>query len=251
MSTPNTASMSRWTVYAPTGSAAPRTTLYCFPHGGGSAAEYVRWARDLPRVRVCAIQLPARGSRLAEPPFTSMDDLVATLLDEVALCPPYVLFGHSFGALLAYEVTRALRAAGRALPEKLLLSSYPAPHLPRESARVHQLDDDELLAEVARTHGGIPEEVLASPELRAMAATSLRADYRILEDYSWTPADPLPVPLTVLGGRDDVIAEEHLAAWSQHTTRGPIQLRTFPGGHFYLRERQRAAVLRTVQVAAC
>ncbi|MFC9329991.1 thioesterase II family protein [Kitasatospora sp. NPDC057015] len=240
----------RWTIRAP-GSERSARTLYCLPHGGGSAAEYVRWARDLRRVAVCAVQLPGRGSRLEEPAPTGMDELVGTLVEELVLNPPYVLFGHSFGALVAYEFAQALRTAGRPLPERLILSSYPAPHLPRESSGLHRLPDGELLAEVARLHGGIPDEVLGNAELSRLAAHCVRADYRIVETYSWRPRPPLPVPITVLGGRDDVVSEEQLAAWCAHTTMGPIRQRTFAGGHFYFRERQRAAVLRTVEAAAC
>jgi surfactin synthase thioesterase subunit len=240
----------RWTIRAPGADQATRT-LYCLPHGGGSAAEYVRWARDLRKVAVCAIQLPGRGSRLAEPPHTEMDELIGTLVDELDFTGPYVLFGHSFGALVAYELAQALREAGRTLPERLILSSYPAPHLPREPSGLHLLPDEELLAEVARLHGGIPEEVLANAELCRMAAVCVRADYRIVETYTWRRRPPLPVPMTVLGGQQDVVSAEQLAAWAEHTTAGPVQQRTFPGGHFYFRERQRAVVLRAVQAAAC
>lgn len=246
----NTTAPPRWTIRAPGAEGAART-LYCLPHGGGSAAEYVRWARDLRKVAVCAVQLPGRGSRFEEPPHTGMAELVGALAEELELSAPYVLFGHSFGALLAYELTQALHAAGRVLPERLILSSYPAPHLPRERSRLHRLPDDELLAEVARLHGGIPEEVLGNPELCRMTAVCVRSDYRVLETYSWLPRPPLPVPMTVLRGRQDVVSEEQSAAWAVHTTAGPIQQRTFAGGHFYFRERQRAAVLRTVEAAAC
>ncbi|KQV13772.1 thioesterase II family protein [Kitasatospora sp. Root107] len=243
-------SVPRWAIRAPGADPAART-LYCLPHGGGSAAEYVRWARDLRKVAVCAVQLPGRGSRLAEPPHTSMAELVRTLLAGLDLTPPYVFFGHSLGALVAYELTQALREAERPLPERLILSSYPAPHLPRERTLLHRLPDDELLTEVARMHGGIPDEVFANAELRRLAAVCVRADYRIVETYSWQPRPPLPVPITVLGGQQDVVSTEQLAAWAEHTTEQPVQQRSFPGGHFYFRERQRAAVLRTVEAAAC
>jgi surfactin synthase thioesterase subunit len=250
MSTINALSVPRWTVWAP-GIGSAQRTFYCFPHGGGSAAEYVRWARDLRKVRVCSIQLPGRGSRYTEPAHTAMADLVGALLEEVTFRPPFAFFGHSFGALLAYEVAQALMSAGRPLPERLVLSSYPAPHLPREPGLLHKLPDRELLAEVARLHGGITEEVLADPELTRITAACVRADYQIIETYTWQPRPPLPVPLTVLGGKGDMVSAEQLAAWSAHTSAGPVQPRIFPGGHFYFREGQRTAVLRAIEGAAC
>ncbi|MGW2557758.1 thioesterase II family protein [Streptomyces sp. NPDC001514] len=236
----------RWLI-----SGAPRPTapkLYCFAHGGGSAAEYLRWARDLRGTELHAVQLPGRGSRAAEPVLTSMDALVEAFLADVPLGgpAPYAFFGHSLGALVSYEITRALRAAGRRLPARLIVSGFPAPHLHRQRTAepLHRLPDTDLVEAVSRIHGGIPEEVLASSELRTLTATPLRADYQLLETYSWRAEDPLPVPVTVFGGRDDRVTREQLEAWQDHTT-AEVTVRQFPGGHFYLRE-QPAVVLRAL-----
>src|SRR3990170_4915825 len=78
--------------------------LYCFPHGGGSVADYVRWNTRMPGVEVWGVQLPGRGSRVAEQHITRIDKLVATIADEVGFRAPYAFFGHSFGALITYEL---------------------------------------------------------------------------------------------------------------------------------------------------
>lgn len=226
----------RWTIRATPRPGAPR--LYCFPHGGGSAAEYVRMARDLPNVELHAIQLPGRGTRFQESSFTRMSELVETLVEEIPFgAEPFAFFGHSLGALIAYEVTRELRRTGRRLPERLVLSGYPAPSIPRVAESVLHLGDDELLAEVGRRHGGLPAEVTADPELRALVAGSLRADYEVLETYRWQDGDALPVPMTLFGGREDAVTKESLIAWGHHTTEDTT-VRQFPGGHFYFRERR-------------
>ncbi|OIJ63643.1 thioesterase II family protein [Streptomyces mangrovisoli] len=236
----------RWLVSGPPGTA--RLQLYCFAHGGGSAAEYLRWTRGLGQVRTHAVQLPGRGPRLAEPPLTSMRRLVEAFLAEVPPAEgPFAFFGHSLGALVSYEITRALVAEGRPLPAHLVVSAHPAPHLPRRAGQVHRLPDDRLLDTVAGAHGGIPDEVLASPELRGMAAAALRADYQVLETYTWRPAAPLPVPVTVFGGEEDAVTSGELEAWREHTTERAT-VRRFPGGHFYLRERP-AHVLRALAAA--
>ncbi|MEU1406605.1 alpha/beta fold hydrolase [Streptomyces sp. NPDC005728] len=237
-------------------SAAPRAAacdLYCFPHGGGSAAEYLRWSRDLRTARVHAVQLPGRVPRLHEAAPGTMRELVEAFVAEAPLpAGRFVFFGHSLGALFAYEITRALAAAGRPLPARLVVSGFRAPHLPHPVTQIHRLPDDELLDTVARLHGGLPDEVLASAELRGLAASALRADYRILETYVWHAGEPLPVPLTVFGGEDDRITADELEAWSEHTSAGAT-VRRFPGGHFYLREgpvpvqRALSAALATVR----
>lgn len=232
----------RWFVNGPARPGSRR--LFCFPHGGGSAAEFVRWARHLPDVELSAVQLPGRGTRLSEPVLTRMDDLVEAIVTAMPTGAPYSIFGHSLGGLVAYEVTKALRRAGLRLPEHLVVSGYPAPSLPREVSEVHRLPDDELIAEVGRRHGGLPDEVLADMELKALVARYLRADYEVLETYEWRAEDPLPVPVTVFGGRDDEISEDALRAWQRHAA-GEINVRMFAGGHFYFRERQ-APVLRAL-----
>ena len=232
----NTISMAppRWTVRGTPRPGAPR--LYCFPHGGGSAAEYVRIAREVPGVEVHAIQLPGRGTRLREDAFSRMSDLVERLVEEVEFgAEPFAFFGHCFGTLVAYEVTRELRRTGRRLPERLVLSGYPAAHIPRLEPSMLGFGDEELIAEVGRRYGWEPDGVVDDPELRALAAGSLRSDFEVLETYRWQPEAPLPMPVTVFGGRADAVTKEALTAWREHTTQD-VTVRMLPGGHFYFRE---------------
>ncbi|WP_438290220.1 thioesterase II family protein [Streptomyces sp. HUAS TT7] len=243
----NTAVSPRWLITGEPRPGAPK--LYCFAHGGGSATEYLRWGRDMPGAEFQAVQLPGRGSRFGEPGFASMEALVAAFLDEVPLSPaPFAFFGHSLGSLIAYEITRALRDAGRPLPARLVVSGYPAPHLRhvRVDDPLHHLPDDELIDRVAKIHGGIPQEVLDSAELRELVVGALRDDYRVLETYSWRETEPLAVPITVFGGSADH-PREQLESWQQHTT-ADVTVRQFPGGHFYLRE-EPAPVLRALEAA--
>ena len=173
-----------------------------------------------------------------------MDELVAEVAGILPAGAPYALFGHSLGALVAYEVTRELRRAGRRLPDHLIVSGFAAPSLPRTDPPIHHLPDDALLDEVARRHGGLSRDVLADPGRKARIARYIRADYQILETYAWRPEPPLPVPLTAFGGSDDAIGEDALRAWRRHVT-GEIGLHLFPGDHFYFRQ-HKAAVLHTL-----
>ena len=218
--------------------------LYCFPHGGGSVAEYLRWSGQLPGVEVWAVQLPGRGSRIDEPPVPHLEVLATTIADQVPFAEPYAFFGHSFGALLCFEVARALRASGRALPVRLFASGYPAPDLPLGQPPIQHLPDQDFLAEISRRHDALPEQVLQDADLRAAVLPGLRMDYRALEDYRFRIEPSLPFPITAVAGADDAISRADLDGW-QRQCEPPVSVCRLPGGHFYLHDR-RDRLLRTV-----
>lgn len=209
--------------------------LYCLPHAGGSAGEFLHWASHLPDVEVWGVQPPGRGHRLDDEPYTAMADLVRALADEVEFEPPYALFGHSLGAAVAYELTLALRERGRPLPEQLVVSAHEAPHLHVGDPAPCDLDDLALLEELEQRHGPVPPELRDDAEWRELVLTGVRADLRIVADYVATPAAPLPCSIVALGGADDDIPESDLTAWAACTS-GEFVHRLFPGGHFYFRE---------------
>lgn len=210
--------------------------LYCFPHSGGPAGEYLFWADGLPGCEVWGVQAPGRGSRTGEKPFTAMRELVRTLADEVTFTGPYALFGHSLGAAVAYELALELRARGRELPQRLFVSAHEAPHLHEGDMSLVELDDEALIDAVEQRYDPIPPELREDPEWLAMLCEGLRADLRIVAGYRHTRADPLPVPITAMGGTEDpVVSPAALAAWEAYTTAS-FRLRTYPGGHFYFRE---------------
>lgn len=211
---------------------------------------YRAWAGDLPEhIEVSAAQLPGRGPRLREPAFTRLAPLVAALH---AHLPPLTgqrlaLFGHSLGALVAFELARSLDAAGGPTVEHLFVSSCRAPQLPGGRAPVHTLPDA-ALRDHLRALGGTPPEVLAHAELMALLLPAVRADYAVYETYTHTPGPPLTCPLTALGGAQDANAGgEALLGWEAHTT-GRFHLRLWPGGHFYLHT-DPAPVLATLAAA--
>nr|WP_052479230.1 type I polyketide synthase [Kibdelosporangium sp. MJ126-NF4]CEL23082.1 Malonyl CoA-acyl carrier protein transacylase [Kibdelosporangium sp. MJ126-NF4]CTQ90219.1 Malonyl CoA-acyl carrier protein transacylase (EC 2.3.1.39) [Kibdelosporangium sp. MJ126-NF4] len=210
--------------------------MYCFPHSGGSPGEYLAWADSLPGVELFAVQPPGRGHRVAEPPYTSMQALVADFVAGVELVEPYVFFGHSLGALVAYETARALRDAGRPGPQRLYLSAFRAPHLHHPAGDLQHFADAELVDAVEAKYGALPPELTASPEMLELMLPVLRADLTIVANYRAQPAAPLSCAITVLGGSDDGERGDLLAAWRDYTT-GPFETRIFPGGHFYFRER--------------
>lgn len=209
--------------------------LVCLPHAGGGASFYRPWAPLLPpNVELCAGQPPGRETRFAEPAFKRVEDYVASLV--TALQPlldrPFALFGHSMGALMAFEVARALRARGLPAPARLFVSAFRAPHLSALDERTHDLPEPEFIAYLRKLEG-TPEEVLTNAELRELFLPLLRRDFELLDYYQHSPGEPLDVPIGAFAAARDTHARPaDLEAWREHT-RTFLGLRVFQGGHLY------------------
>ncbi len=225
----------------------PRLRLFCFPYAGGGSTVYRGWNAGLPTdVELYSVLLPGRESRLAEPPCQYLDVVVHALTDELEplLDRPTAFFGHSLGALLAFEVARELRRRGAPEPRHLFASAFRAPFRPPGGPFVHSLDEAELVEEL-RSYGGIPPEVLANTELMALVLPALRADFALHETYVYEEEDPLGCPLTALAGRqDDKVPPDMVEGW-ERVTSARYRLELFDGDHFFLHAR-RDEVLRLI-----
>ncbi|RYZ43787.1 MAG: thioesterase [Myxococcaceae bacterium] len=219
--------------------------LFCFPHSGGSVGEYVRWADLLPDIEVWGVQLPGRGARAEEAPFTRIHELVDSLVASVDFGTSFAFFGHSLGALVAFETALRLRDLGRTPPDWLFLSAAPAPQLPPRGLPPSHLDEAGLLTALEPTYGELILELREDAELRELLLPGLRADLSLVESYLHAARAPLHCAMTVTGGVQDDLTREELEPWSAHTA-GPFELHLLPGGHFYLRE-QKATLLRLVE----
>ena len=213
-----------------------RCRLFCLPFAGAGASQFFSWKAMLPAsVELCAYQLPGRESRYREPAFVRAETAAEHLAAEMMpwLDRPYAMFGHSMGALLTFEVARALRRRAAPLPFLLVLSAYPAAHLQRVQAPVSGLPAEQLI-ERLRQMEGTPEAVLRDRELMNFLLPTIRADFELCETYQYQEEPPLAIPMVALGGDGDVEAPpERIAAWQRHTSHG-FTHHTLPGGHFFL-----------------
>jgi medium-chain acyl-[acyl-carrier-protein] hydrolase len=217
--------------------------LFCFPYAGGSATAFATWPERLPGVDVRPVHLPGRGSRLHEMPIPELHPITQTLAVELLplLDRPFAFFGHSMGALLAFEMTRYLTRHELPLPTHLFASGRRAPQIRDEDVPSPGLPDAEI-TELLRTLGGTPPEVLDEPELIALILPALRADFAVCASYEYSAEPPLACPITVFGGDDDEeSAPGYLEAWQDQTT-APLRIRKFPGGHFFLQTHENAVL---------
>ncbi|MGR9105451.1 MAG: thioesterase II family protein [Gammaproteobacteria bacterium] len=222
-----------------------RLRLFCLPYAGGAATVFSAWPALVPgALEICAVQLPGRENRINEKPLTHLPDLVERLVIELEpwLNKPFALFGHSLGAMIAFEWARQL--TGRYRPVHLFLSACPAPDVPRRTA-LHNLPDEAFIKALQERYRQIPEAVAQNPELMQLLLPMLRADLTLYETHVPLDDNPLHCPISVFGGlQDDLVDSGKLGAWRRWTTADFNQC-LFPGGHFYLRTAQ-APLLRTM-----
>jgi medium-chain acyl-[acyl-carrier-protein] hydrolase len=224
-----------------------RLRLFCFPYAGGGVSIFRAWSDGLPAdVEVCPVQLPGRGTRLMEPPFTRLSPLIEALTQALfpLLDKPFAFFGHSLGALVSFELARQLRRQYAVQPVCLFISADRAPQIPNRDPSIHSLPEEEFLVELRRLNG-TPREVLEDEELRQIMLPLLRADFAIYETYRYSTEPPLNCPISAFGGwQDHRVNRGDLEAWRDQTS-GSFSLRMFPGDHFFLNTTQ-PALLRVL-----
>jgi surfactin synthase thioesterase subunit len=160
-----------------------------------------------------------------------------------------MVFGHSMGALLAFEFVRELRRVGAPPPEHLFLSGRPAPHLRSRIPRLHDLPEPEFKRHLGLLNG-TPAKVLEDLELMELLMPMLRADFSICETYACAPEEPISVPITAFGGIMDAhTRREDLEAWRSYTL-GAFDVRMFSGGHFYIHSMRSSLVSAVLEVAS-
>ena len=213
-----------------------RLRLFCFPYAGGAASVFRPWAEQAPQeIEVAAIQLPGRENRWREPARTSLRELIDPLRDSILphLSIPFAFFGHSLGALVAFELARLLRRQNDPRPIHLFVSGRRAPQLPPPRPPVHGLPDAELV-DFLRRLNGIPADILRNEEVMTLFLPVIRADLAVNETYSYTVEETLECPIWAFGGLEDSeVNRETLEAWDAQTAASS-SVRMFPGDHFFL-----------------
>jgi surfactin synthase thioesterase subunit len=200
---------------------------------------YARWRRLLPSwIDVRPVEWPGRGARMDEPLATDPRALASQLAVELLaqLDVPYALFGHSLGALIAFELAHSLLDRGAPAPAILFASGAEAPAVRDGNKWRLPLSDEELLKEL-RNLQGTPDEALLNAELMRSALPVLRADFLMCGAYVYPQRHPLPCPVHVFGGVDDETSRESLQGWRQETS-AEFTLHMLPGHHFFIHTQQ-------------
>lgn len=218
-----------------------RVRLFCLPFAGGGSAAYLPWMHEIASdIEVCPVHLPGREDRLRETAFTRMRPLVSALAEALQpyLQTPFALYGHSLGALVAFELTRYLRRQGSPLPMHLFVSGSPAPQLPLRDEPISHLADAEFI-QALRRFNGTPDSILQDAEIMRMLLPLLRADFTIYETYTYAPEEPLHLPISAYGGLTDFRApRDSVEAWRAQTDERYL-FRMYAGDHFFLNTKRK------------
>jgi medium-chain acyl-[acyl-carrier-protein] hydrolase len=226
----------------------PKARLVAFPYAGGSAVAYYKWAEHLSLdTELISLQYPGRGRLIDMSPCISIHDLakescktIWTLSDK-----PLIFFGHSLGAIVAFETIRMLRRFGNSIPKALVVSSRQAPESKSYfDNKLHTLPDDQFLSGFSQ-YGGIPSEIMECSDMVEYLMPLLRADITALETWSYKPESPLEIPIMALGSDQDITLDlKQLQRWSEFT-HSTFQFQIMHGNHFYF-QGQLTEVVNTI-----
>jgi len=212
------------------------TRLFLFPYAGGGPASFGKWPAGLPdTIETWIVHYPGRGSRYNETPLNRIASLSQKLSQAIGplLDRPFTFFGHSMGALIAFELAKLLQRQSLPQPRILFISACGAPSDPAPLPLLHTLPDPQFIQALKKLNG-IPSEVMNVPELIELLLPALRADIEAVESYVYTSDMPLTSPIFAFGGLDDPrVSRERLEGWASHTGSG-FKSRYFPGGHFFI-----------------
>lgn len=229
----------------------PRVRLFLFPYAGGSAYTYTHWVElfsDDLNIELVLVQFPGRASRGNELPHQTMASLMSELIEYASYITscPYILFGHSFGSKVSYELAYRLKRLGLPSPKYIIASGSGAPHLPNESEPIHNLPRSEFISELEQLNG-TPQEILSNNELLDFLIPLLRSDFKLAYEYQ-AKVCRIACPIMVLGGIDDKgINLDQLHAWDE-LSESDLIIDFIPGDHFFIDYNEKLVVEKIIAV---
>jgi surfactin synthase thioesterase subunit len=211
-------------------------SLVCIPYAGGGPSIYMHWAKLLPEnMELVILQLPGRAQRILEAPLSDMDLIMDSILPVFTqvIAKPYIIFGHSLGSLIGFELISRLSSFGWRLPAHFIASACRAPHVPKASIHIHDLPDNAFISEIKKLNG-TPKEVLHNQELMALLLPVLRADFKLASEYLVEGRIKINCLATILTGSEDcMVNKTDITKWGELFLKR-TRFETLEGDHFFI-----------------
>ena len=218
--------------------------LFCFPYAGGSATAFMEWEDLLPDdVELVAIQPPGRADRMNEGLLTSVGEMAQQIVRAI---PPlldrsYLIYGHSLGSVVSFELLHALKIRNLPLPQRFFCGARRAPHTASRIPPIHDYPLEEFKSELKGLNG-TPSVVLDNADLMEIFVPILRTDFKAAYMYRREPVEKLECEVSVFcGSRDDKVIPEDMLGWQDHFMR-QADFRIFDGGHFFMNDNKASVV---------
>ena len=211
-----------------------KTTIWCFPFAGASYYSYRPLFKNIENsFTIRYLELPGRGNRMNEPLLYSYDDVLDDIYKQVKgeIEEPYIFFGHSMGAQLAFDTTHLLLSERNLKPLKLVVSGRGAPAVVKMKRR-YDLPRPEFITALQKL-GGIPNDILKDVEFFAFFEPVLRADFQAIENHHYKEKEALDIPIHALLGDAEETTIDEASAWKEET-KAQFDLKVFSGGHFFI-----------------
>lgn len=210
--------------------------IFALPFAGGSKYSYRVLHDFVPApFEWETIELPGRGSRLHEPLLSDINEITEDAFNQIRNRlneGEYLIYGHSMGTLLGYELTKRIMKAGLNKPVCLFFTGRGAPAV-KERKKISAYEKQAFWQEIKKL-GGLPEEILENEEMKDFFEPFLRSDFKAVEEYQYQPMEnPLPVPLFVRTGSEDMAFGNDIMKW-QKETQHKLSLKILPGDHFFI-----------------
>jgi surfactin synthase thioesterase subunit len=209
--------------------------LVCVPHAGAGPSAFRDWESPMTFGKPIVASLPGREERFSEACLTSIDAAIADLLGQVQNTSvrslPFLIFGHSLGAVLGFELARILSVKQGFDLRGLIISGSPAPDASR-TAKATGLQDEAFIERLFE-FSGVRSAALEHPDLRGLLLPALRSDVELHESYLFDGRCCFDFPIvTIRGKNDSLVSRKAMKGWSKFTAF-PIRHFEVSGGHMY------------------
>jgi len=213
--------------------------LFCLSHAGGSAITFNKWRQYLDRhVRLIPLELPGHMSRAKEPLTSNytyiMNDLQCKIIEVIGPSDmQYAIYGHSLGAVLAYECYVNLQNQGVRLPEHIFFAGSWPPYEINIPDNDMCLDNVDIFTKIVKERGLVNPSISDNSEIGSYFIELIRSDLQLMSNVPRLEPCNIQANITILWGSEDMrVPYESLLGWNQ-VAKANIRFVCVDGSHLF------------------